>query len=120
MLSDSAHLQRHLSVEGGARLLENYIMRIIGLKSECSCHFKRQAVEPHPCDCSKWFNRIEQLVVLEKLVGNQETHRTTRANVYGLVTSRKVGCCVVATGLSSSRCSHPVRSVASKGICKTF
>ena len=63
---------------------------------------------------------MEQLVVLEKLVGNQETHRTTRANVYGLVTSRKVGCCVVATGLSSSRCSHPVRSVASKGICKTF
>ena len=105
--------------EEGARRFKDYTMRIVGLKSEYSCQFKRQAVEPHPCDCSKLFDPIKYPDVLGKIVVNQETHRTTRANLCGLVTSRKVVCCVDATGLSSSRCSHPVGFVASNGICKT-
>ena len=68
-------------------------MRIVGLKSEYSCQFKRQAVEPHPCDCSKLFGPIKHPDVLGKIVVNQETNRTTRANLCGLVTSRKVVLC---------------------------
>ena len=68
-LYDFARLQRHLSVDSplGARRFDHCTMKIVGLKSECSCHFERQAVEPHPCDCSTWFGRIKQLDVLGKL-----------------------------------------------------